>query len=319
MIQTPTPGQATGEELLGTLGALGGSYLAARGSPLGAPLSLGGAGLASLGYSGSENRTEKARQKQIAEIIQGALPSQSGAAGPDEPKGKVLGSLLDAGEDPKEALGLTTDLYPASKTAVTPYSDWRKANPTAPVSDWYKISREPKAAAKQTPFGLWQQQNPQGTYADYEKAAHANDKGTNVTVEQPLAPGDIMRDPDGKPIGVMMRDKAGNLRIAPTPAGTPDVAPKSGFSTLKTKAAGGYDYELTHPNKDPLNGIARPPAGNTLGAKVFGTPGIPQFLWRINGRYVDPTKLSPDDLKKNAKILINKGFTWDEIMPGTGS
>ena len=49
MIQTPTPGQATGEELLGTLGALGGSYLAARGSPLGAPLSLGGAGLATLG------------------------------------------------------------------------------------------------------------------------------------------------------------------------------------------------------------------------------------------------------------------------------
>ena len=148
-LTTPSPGMQTGEELLGTLATLGGAYLNARNmhgrSPIGDPLQIGGQSLLGLGVQGGANRNEEQRQQDLMKMIQAAVPSAMGQAGPDEPKGELLGSLVGKGEPAKDALSITDALYPkAAKAPATPFEAWRAQNPNAPLSDWYKISRPPE-------------------------------------------------------------------------------------------------------------------------------------------------------------------------------
>jgi hypothetical protein len=118
-IANPGPKTQTAEELLGVLGLLGSSYLKARSlngsSYIGDPLGIASAGLLSNGLYAGDRNNEESRQKKLAQIIMGALPSKEGAAGPDEPEGSVLGSLIGSGEKPSEALDITKALYPAPK------------------------------------------------------------------------------------------------------------------------------------------------------------------------------------------------------------
>ena len=100
MVQTPTPGQQTGEELLGTLALLGGSYLSGRNgrlSAFGAPLQLAGGGLLGMGYQGGQARLEKQHDAAGMAALKGAEPTMFGAAGPDQTKAQLAGALLNAG------------------------------------------------------------------------------------------------------------------------------------------------------------------------------------------------------------------------------
>lgn len=93
MITSPTPGQQTGEEILGALGMLGGSYLGSRpGGRLqafGAPLTLAGSGLFGAGYEGGQARDDKAQQAAGLKAFEGRTPG--------EPKAMVADALLKAG------------------------------------------------------------------------------------------------------------------------------------------------------------------------------------------------------------------------------
>lgn len=92
----------------------------------------------------------------------------------------------------------------------------------------------------------------------------------------------------------------------PSKGGKGKAAPGNKLVNIKTPS--GLTYQLTTKG-DPAFGYgARAGSGGFFGKS-------PGFVWRVDGKMVDPTTLSPERKKALAMKLFEKGFTPDELRP----
>ena len=277
-IANPGPKTQTAEELLGVLGLLGSSYLKARSlngsSYIGDPLGIASAGLLSNGLYAGDRNNEEARQKKLAQIIMGALPSKEGAAGPDEPEGSVLGSLIGSGEKPSEALDITKALYPTPKEP-TEYELWQKDPKAFAAFEAAKRAEKapPKLSPEEQAIADYRQQNPKATYGQAYAAVKALGRapktgasetelkqiydpktgktrwtyepktgaaGTSIGEVRPPMGANAIADADATSMGLHdLKQNIKSLKLAPTQAALPNWATvlrqKAGFAASDQK------------------------------------------------------------------------------------
>ena len=100
-------------------------------------------------------------------------------------------------------------------TATTPFEQWEKQNPDAPLSDWVKIEQSERPA---TEFTEWEKQNPNAPISEYFKAEQGGkaptaeqDKQFMGQAEQNLANGSISTTDRQKLAGMQREQKLTGL------------------------------------------------------------------------------------------------------------
>ena len=312
LISKPTPGQQTGEELLGTLALLGGSYLQGRpgwgGRAFGVPAQIAGEGLLNIGSQGGQNRDEIARNKELAGYL------------PKTPEGEMIGKMLMAGAPYDEAEGIAKLSFPETKEKIPPY--WESPDGqqevqsiTQPGLGWHRYETKPgkqptadvySRAADELGIAVpWAQMTREQRAAVQQKVDAnklAGEKPAQINIGSPISPKDVIAGPGGNPVVPWKGPKG--VELMPMPPGTPIGEISGGLVKSPTTLADGTKYLQENPKGDPDNAILTRAEAS---GRLFGKKGA-VTMWKVEGRLVDPRTLPPTQLEALSARLKAKGL-----------
>ena len=287
------------------------------GAPLGAGLLAGGQLIGNYEKDRASRQSITQQAALLGKTFPQALPANQ--AGPPSPPLSIpdfLQQSATAGVDPSTALKNYREAHPTEKEPPpTPFSEWRKFNPTAPMSDWENLITKP---GQPTLLGGFLKANPNATpqeQADFLAQAH-------LAGERPPKP-----DKPERPREQVLQDSSGNAVIVNLDSGASRPLPgifKSAATVTKPSRYVTTDGKILDLKAgDTIPAGATPVGSYGKPTKAAGeywySPDDKDWKWIDKGAPIPPsyTKSAPKEAAatKPTRYMLADG-TIKDFLPG---